>query len=287
MTAAPRNFAGLSLDRPRLMGILNVTPDSFADGGAYGSVEEAVAAALRMVDQGASIIDVGGESSRPHAQPVTPEEEQRRVLPVIGKLAARGIIVSIDTRNAATMGAAIAAGARIVNDISALTHDRHSMAAVAQSEASVVLMHMRGTPEDMHRRTDYADVVGEVTDWLIERAAICEAAGIHRQRIALDPGIGFAKTAAQSLALLQGIGRLLEFGYPVLIGASRKSFLQALGGGATPSDRLAASLAVAVDMASRGVQLLRVHDVAETALALAMASAGAGASASGGSAKEA
>ncbi len=264
------SFAGLTLDRPHLMGILNVTPDSFSDGGAHA---DPVAAGMRLAAEGTAIVDVGGESTRPGAVPVDPDEEQRRVLPVIAALAREKIRVSVDTRYAATMRAAIVAGAAIVNDVSGLTHDPRSLAVVADSDACVVLMHMRGTPADMARHTDYDDVVDEVAAWLEQRIGACERAGIARHRLAIDPGIGFAKTHAQSLEILRHLDRFRNIGLPLVIGASRKGFLKSLGGGDTPADRLAASLAVALHAASAGAHILRVHDVADTARALAVASA--------------
>lgn len=263
-----KRFAGLTLDRPHLMGILNVTPDSFFDGARHG---DPVPTGLRLAEEGASIVDVGGESTRPGAIPVPPEEERRRVLPVIEALAGKGVLVSIDTRHASTMRAAIAAGACIVNDVSGLTFDAAAMAVVADSGASVVLMHMRGTPQDMLSRTDYGDVVEEVARWLEDRVAVCERSGIAHDRIAIDPGIGFAKTHEQSIELLRRIDRFKAIGVPVLIGASRKGFLRSLGGGNTPADRLEASVRVAVDAARRGAHILRVHDVSDTARALAAA----------------
>jgi len=274
MNQSDLSFAGLSLDRVRLMGILNVTPDSFSDGGRLASAEAAVAKGLQLVEQGADIVDVGGESTRPGAAPVPLEEELRRALPVVEGLAKRGVLVSIDTRHAPVMQAALGAGARIVNDVSGLTHDQAALPLLAQRECSIVLMHMLGTPQDMNSRADYGDVTGEVADWLMARVTACETAGIARARLALDPGLGFAKKAEHSLALLQGVDRLLALGMPLLIGASRKSFIGKLsgGGGATskPGDRLGGSLAVALLMVQAGVRLLRVHDVAETAQALKM-----------------
>jgi len=274
MNQSDLSFAGLSLDRVRLMGILNVTPDSFSDGGRLASAEAAVAKGLQLVEQGADIVDVGGESTRPGAAPVPLEEELRRALPVVEGLAKRGVLVSIDTRHAPVMQAALDAGARIVNDVSGLTHDQAALPLLAQRECSIVLMHMLGTPQDMNSRADYGDVTGEVADWLMARVTACETAGIARARLALDPGLGFAKKAEHSLALLQGVDRLLALGMPLLIGASRKSFIGKLsgGGGATskPGDRLGGSLAVALLMVQAGVRLLRVHDVAETAQALKM-----------------
>ncbi len=262
------SFAGLTLDRPHVMGILNVTPDSFFDGGRH---HDPVAAGLRLVQEGAAIVDVGGESTRPGATPVDPAEERQRVLPVIEALAGEGVLVSVDTRHAATMRAAIAAGARIVNDVSGLTHDPDALRAIADSDASVILMHMRGTPQDMLSHTAYGDVVAEVASWLQARVASCEADGIARDRIAIDPGIGFAKTHAQSIELLANVGRFVAFDMPVVIGVSRKGFLKSLGGGEKPEDRLEASIAAAVDAARKGAHILRVHDVSETARALAAA----------------
>ena len=274
MNQSDLSFAGLSLDRVRLMGILNVTPDSFSDGGRLASAEAAVAKGLQLVEQGADIDNIGGESTRPGAAPVPLEEELRRALPVVEGLAKRGVLVSIDTRHAPVMQAALGAGARIVNDVSGLTHDQAALPLLAQRECSIVLMHMLGTPQDMNSRADYGDVTGEVADWLMARVTACETAGIARARLALDPGLGFAKKAEHSLALLQGVDRLLALGMPLLIGASRKSFIGKLsgGGGATskPGDRLGGSLAVALLMVQAGVRLLRVHDVAETAQALKM-----------------
>ena len=262
------HFAGLTFDRPHLMGILNVTPDSFFDGGRH---VDPVAAGMRLAEEGASIVDVGGESTRPGAEPVAAGEEQRRILPVIEALARKGVRLSVDTRNASTMRAAIGAGARIVNDVSGLTHDPEALRAVADSTASVILMHMRGTPQDMLSHTHYENVVEDVAAWLERRVAACEQAGIARERIAIDPGIGFAKTHGQSIELLQRIDRFVAIGVPVVIGVSRKGFLKSLGGGDTPADRLEASVKVAVDAARQGAHILRVHDVSETARALAVA----------------
>lgn len=264
----PLSFAGLTLDRPHLMGILNVTPDSFFDGGRH---DDPVAAGLRLMEEGASIVDVGGESTRPGATPVDPSEEERRILPAIEALAGKGALVSVDTRHAATMRAAIKAGAKIVNDVSGLTHDPESLRVLADSDASVILMHMRGTPQDMLSHTDYRDVVAEVASWLEARVETCERAGISRSRIAIDPGIGFAKTHAQSIELLANIERFVALGLPAVIGVSRKGFLKSLGGGEKPADRLQASIAAAIDAARKGAHILRVHDVSETARALAVA----------------
>jgi dihydropteroate synthase len=268
------SFAGLSLDRVRLMGILNVTPDSFSDGGRLASAAAAIARGMQLVAQGADIVDVGGESTRPGAPPVAVEEELRRAIPVVEGLARQGVLVSIDTRHAPVMRAALDAGARIVNDVSGLTHDPAALPLLASRDCAIVLMHMLGTPQDMNSRAVYGDVVGEVAAWLTARVAACQDAGIARARLALDPGLGFAKKADHSLAVLRGVERLLALGLPLLIGASRKSFIGRLaardGAMPAPDDRLGGSLAVALLMAQRGVRLLRVHDVAETAQALKM-----------------
>ena len=247
------------------MGILNLTPDSFSDGGLHG---DPVAAGLAMLEAGADIIDIGGESTRPGAVPVQPEEEQLRVLPTIAALARAGARISIDTRNAATMGAALDAGAAIVNDVSALRHDPAAATLVAGRGCPVILMHMRGTPQTMAAHAMYADVVAEVCCELAASVAHAEAAGIARSRITIDPGIGFAKTPAQSLALLRGLPALLALGLPVLVGVSRKGFIGRIGGEADPRRRLGGSLAATLFAASQGAAILRVHDVAETVQAL-------------------
>lgn len=266
-------FAGLSLSRPLIMGIVNVTPDSFSDGGDRFQAETAIAAGLAQHDAGADLVDIGGESTRPNAEPVSPEEEQRRVLPVVQALASAGVPVSIDTRNAQTMAAALDAGARIVNDVTALTHDPGALPLVAERKVPVILMHMRGTPQTMQQDPQYDDVVGEVADYLLKRAKACEAVGIAAQDICLDPGIGFGKTMAHNLALLAGLERLVDLGYPLLIGVSRKAFIGRLAGGAEPKTRSPGSIAAALAAIAKGAAILRVHDVAETAQALAVWSA--------------
>ncbi len=272
LTAAPPAWAGLPLDlpagRPLVMGVLNVTPDSFSDGGAHSDPASAIAAGLAMAEAGAALIDVGGETTRPHAAPTPPEEERRRILPVIRALAAGGVAVSVDTRHAATMAAALDAGARVVNDVSALAHDPESAGVVAQAGCPVVLMHMRGTPATMHEHAQYADVALEVTQELAARIAAAEAAGIARSAIAIDPGIGFAKMTADNLALLRHLPVLLNLGCPLLVGVSRKRFIGVLAGVKLPSGRLSGSLAAALHAAGHGAAMLRVHDVAETIQAL-------------------
>ena len=261
-------WAGLSLDRPRVMGVLNVTPDSFSDGGDHLDPQRAVAAGLAMAEAGADIIDVGGESSRPGAPPTPPDDEQARIVPVIRALAAAGAKVSVDTRNAATMAAALDAGAAIVNDISALTHDPRAAALVAARGCPVILMHMRGDPATMNARAVYADVAGEVADELAACIAAAERAGIPRDAIAIDPGIGFAKLAPHSLELLRRLPELAVLHRPILVGVSRKSFIGRTGGEPNPRRRLPGSLAAGLFAVSRGACILRVHDVPETVQAL-------------------
>jgi dihydropteroate synthase len=250
------------------MGILNATPDSFSDGGLHFLPGACIDAGHAMLAAGADILDVGGESTRPGAIPVPPDEEQRRVLPVIRALAAAGACVSVDTRNAATMAAALDAGAAIVNDVSALRHDPAARHSLAPRACQVVLMHMRGTPQTMAGLASYDDVVADVRDELSARVAEAEAAGIARARIIVDPGFGFAKTPAQSLALLRGLPALATLGLPLLVGVSRKGFLGLYGGEPDARRRGPASVAAAMFAAMRGAAILRVHDVAETVQAL-------------------
>ncbi len=251
------------------MGIVNVTPDSFSDGGLFSGVQAAVDHALKLLEEGADIIDIGGESTRPGAEPVPLETELQRVIPVIEKLAARtGAQISVDTRKAAVMRAALAAGAQIVNDVSALQYDDDSLGVVARSNCPVVLMHGKGDPRNMQDNPQYEDVVGEVLEYLRTRARACEAAGIDRKRLIVDPGIGFGKNLHHNLALLAGLWRFAQLGMPVLLGVSRKRFIGALSGEAEPGKRLAGSLAAALHGVSQGVRFLRVHDVAATRQAL-------------------
>jgi dihydropteroate synthase len=262
------HWAGFGLDRPLVMGILNVTPDSFSDGGHRADPRDAITAGLAMVADGADIIDVGGESTRPGAVLVEAGVEQDRVMPVIRALAAEGLCVSVDTRNASTMRAALAAGARIVNDVSALAHDPLAAGVVAEHACPVVLMHMRGTPATMNARAVYEDVVAEVRAELSLRVDAAVRAGVRAEMIAIDPGIGFAKRPAQSRAVLQGLADLVSLGYPVLVGLSRKSFIGALTEEPEASRRLGGSLAAGLFSVLRGASILRVHDVRETVQAL-------------------
>ena len=265
---SPLTWAGLSFDRPRVMGILNVTPDSFSDGDADRSPARAIAAGCALADAGADIVDVGGESTRPGAGAVDPADEIHRILPVVRALAERGICVSIDTRNAATMEAALDAGAAIVNDVSALAHDPRAARLLAARRVPVVLMHMRGTPATMAAHAVYGDVVAEVGAELAARLEAAVAAGIAREAICLDPGIGFAKRAEHAGALLRRLPELARLGRPLLVGVSRKGFIGRLSGVAEPRARLAGSLAAGLYAVSRGASILRVHDVAQTVQAL-------------------
>ena len=263
--AAPRaNWAGLEHGRPLIMGIVNVTPDSFSDGGRTDAAD-AIAHGMRLVEAGADILDVGGESTRPGATPVPPEEEIRRVEPVVRALADAGAVVSIDTRNAATMARALAVGARILNDVSALEGDPGSLGVAAASGAPVVLMHMRGEPRTMQQDPVYDCAPLDVLEYLEARIAACEAAGIPRTRLAVDPGIGFGKTLRHNLELLARISLLHVTGCPILLGASRKSFIaRSASRRETARERLPGSLAAGLAGLDQGVHILRVHDVAET-----------------------
>ena len=252
------------------MAIVNVTPDSFSDGGERLDPAQAIDDGLRFVSEGADIVDVGGESTRPGSQPTSPDEELRRVLPVVEGLARHNVCISIDTRRASVARAALDAGARIVNDVSALRDDEAMLALVASRDADIVLMHRRGLPENTFAGPAYVDVVAEVRQFLLERVAVCVAAGVKRERIALDPGIGFGKSVAQELELIAGAGRLGDAGYPVLIGCSRKSFIGKLTGVHEARDRDPASVWLAIEATRRGAAIVRVHDVIGTRQALAV-----------------
>ena len=248
---------------PVLMGIVNATPDSFSDGGETSGTEAAIARGLDLMEQGASIIDVGGESTRPGARPVPVEEELRRVTPVIGALAAEGICVSVDTRHARVMEAALTAGARIINDVTALDGDDRAVSVASSSDAGIVLMHMKGEPGTMNVQPVYGDVVSEVRDYLSGRIEACLAAGISEKRLAIDPGIGFGKHMPDNFRLIEKLDVLCELGLPVLVGVSRK-----IGKAPDPRDRLAESLHWGRMAVDNGAAILRVHDVAETAEAV-------------------
>jgi len=254
------------LSRPLVMGILNVTPDSFSDGGRYVDRARALDHARGMAADGADLIDVGGESTRPGAAPVTEEDELARVVDITATLAGEGLAVSVDTRKPAVMRSAIAAGAAMINDVAALTAPG-ALAACAQGGVGVCLMHMRGDPASMQQAPTYTDVVGEVRDFLLARAGACLAAGIARERIVLDPGFGFGKTLAHNLELLRALPELAAAGYPVMAGLSRKSSLGQITG-RVADERLPASLAAALAAVARGAAIVRVHDVRETVDAL-------------------
>lgn len=245
------------------MGILNTTPDSFSDGGQFGSLNKAVERALEMIDEGADMIDIGGESTRPGAQPVSAAEEVERTVPIIEKLRTQSdCLISIDTQKAEVAHAALAVGADVINDVSAL-NDPQMARVAAETGAGLVLMHMRGTPATMQNDPRYGDVVSSVRTFLEERVAFAVSQGVLPAQIALDPGIGFGKTDEHNLALLNGIGELAATGRPVLIGVSRKSLLGRLLGREV-DERLAGSLAAAVFAVMRGASILRVHDVKES-----------------------
>lgn len=252
---------------PLLMGILNVTPDSFSDGGRFLDRDAALRHARRMVAEGADLLDVGGESSRPGAEPVGPAEEIARVLPVIEAIGELGVPLSIDTTKARVAEAALDAGADWINDISALGGDPEMAPLAADRGCPVVLMHMRGTPRTMQGDTAYDDVVREVLDYLLERVDVAASAGIGRDRVLIDPGIGFGKAPGHNLSLLRAVPALVRTGLPVLVGASRKSFLGACFG-QRPGERLEGSLAAALAAAAGGAQVVRVHDVGATRRAL-------------------
>jgi dihydropteroate synthase len=269
-TRMTRHFAGFALTRPLLMGIVNVTPDSFSDGGDFARIEDAIAHGQRLIDDGADIVDVGGESTRPGSQPTPVDAELARVLPVVAALAEAGAVVSIDTRRAAVMRAAIAAGARIVNDVTALTADPEALPAIAGTDAAVVLMHMRGEPATMQQEPHYDDAPAEIAAYLQARVAACRAAGIADDRIAIDPGIGFGKTVEHNLQLLANLDRFAGTGVAVLVGLSRKGFIGRLSRGEPPKAREPGSLAGALAAVDGGADILRVHDVAATRQALAV-----------------
>ncbi|HEY0132169.1 MAG TPA: dihydropteroate synthase [Allosphingosinicella sp.] len=259
----------IRLDQPQVAGILNVTPDSFSDGGRFDGGEAAAQAGFAMAEAGAAIIDVGGESTRPGARPVWEGDEIERVLPAVKRLAAGGTALSIDTRKGAVMSAALGAGAAMVNDVSALTYDETAAGVVAGAGCPVVLVHHQGAPETMQQAPSYQKpVLFAVYDWLEARIAAAEAAGIARALIAVDPGLGFGKTVQHNLDLMNGLALLHGLGCPIMLGASRKRMIGALSGEAPADARLPGSLALALKAVDQGAQILRVHDVPETVQAL-------------------
>jgi dihydropteroate synthase len=261
----------LELGRPLVMGVVNVTPDSFSDGGQYLDPAKAIARARRLIEEGADLLDIGGESSRPGAQGVSADEELRRILPVLRDLRSAPVPVAVDTVKPDVMRAALAEGAAMINDIGALRAPG-AVEAVAASDAGVCLMHMQGEPRTMQQSPSYRDVAAEVRAFLEERAAAAEAAGIARERIVIDPGFGFGKKPAHNLELLRRLGEIASLGYPVLAGLSRKSTLGAITG-RPPLEREAASVAAALLAVEGGARIVRVHDVAATKDALAVWSA--------------
>ena len=260
---------------PVIVGVLNVTPDSFSDGGDYLDPERAAARAATMLDEGAQIIDVGGESTRPGSDPVTPEEEVRRVVPVVEKILAErpGAVVSVDTYRSGTAEAALRAGARVINDVTALRWDPRLAGVVAEARCPVILMHMLGEPKTMQRDPRYDDVVREVREFLAGRVASALAAGVEEENIILDPGIGFGKTLEHNLGLLNRLDSIVELGFPVLIGASRKRFIGRLTGVEEARERLFGTVAANVLAYERGATLFRVHDVRANREALEVARA--------------
>ncbi len=270
--SAPRApIAGVPMDAPAIMGVVNVTPDSFSDGGDHADAESAVAHGRALAGAGAAILDLGGESTRPGAEPVSPEVEAARVVPVVAGLAGLGVPLSIDSRRASVMAAALDAGAAIVNDVSALGYDPASLDLVASRGAPVVLMHSQGDPRTMQNDPVYDDAPLDVYDALAARVDACLAAGIARSRIVVDPGIGFGKSpTGHNVEILRDLALYHGLGCPVLLGVSRKSFIARLSADEPPKARLPGSLAAGLAGLDQGVQILRVHDVAETAQALAV-----------------
>jgi dihydropteroate synthase len=255
-------------DQPQVMGILNVTPDSFSDGGKHIDVDAACNAGADMAIAGAAILDIGGESTRPGASIVWEGDEIERVQPVVERLVAGGNAVSIDTRKSAVAAAALAAGAHLVNDVSAMTWDDRMASVIAAAGVPIVLMHAQGDPQTMQDNPRYDDILVDVYRWLEDRVAAAEAAGIARDRIIVDPGIGFGKSVAHNLELLNGLALFHGLGCPILLGASRKRMIGALSNEAPADQRLAGSIALALKAAEQGAQLIRVHDVPETVQAL-------------------
>ena len=277
LSASRPPICGIPMDGPAIMGVVNVTPDSFSDGGDCADPAAAIAQGRALAEAGADIIDVGGESTRPGSAPVDPETELMRVLPVVRALAADGLAVSIDSRRASVMAAALEAGAMLINDVSALSFDPESLGLVAASNAPVVLMHSRGDPKTMQDDPRYDCALLDVFDYLEARIEACVRAGMARARIIVDPGIGFGKSApsgkshgGHNIEILQRLGLFHDLGCPVLLGVSRKSFIDRLAGVDEPKQRLPGSLAAGLAGLDKGVQILRVHDVAETVQALAV-----------------
>lgn len=257
----------LSLDRPLIMGVLNLTPDSFSDGGRFTQVEEAVHYAESMVRSGAALLDIGGESTRPNALPVSPDEEMERVLPVLAHLQTLGVPLSLDTRRTCVMRAALSIGVDLINDVSAL-EDEGAVQLLAQAPVAVCLVHKQGNPDTMQLSPSYKDVVSEVMAYLADRIMTCERAGIHKERLLVDPGFGFGKTLSHNLTLLQRLSCFQQLAVPLLVGLSRKSMLGAITGESIPAERVGASVAAALEAVRQGARIIRVHDVKETRQAI-------------------
>lgn len=266
----PNSGMVLALNQPRVMGILNVTPDSFSDGGKFVDADAAIVHAKSMAQAGADILDIGGRSTRPGAKPVWEGDEKERVIPVLNALRTEGIPLSVDTRRAAVMDAALDAGVHMINDVSALTYDDDSIRVAAEGNTPVVLMHALGEPGTMQDAPTYSDVLLDVFDFLEERVGVCVDAGISKDRIIVDPGIGFGKTVHHNLMLLNGLSTFHTLGCAVMLGASRKRFIGALSNEENAESRLGGSLASLMTGVQQGVQLFRVHDVAESVQALAV-----------------
>ena len=272
LTIRRPDFAGLSMEKPHIMGILNATPDSFSDGGVHYHAAHAISAGQTMLQQGASILDIGGESTRPGAEPVSRQEESRRIMPVISELADTGAVISADTRHAETMQLALEAGAMVINDVGGL-RGHGVLQVLEEAQASAVIMHMQGEPGTMQDNPQYGFAPAEIYDWLAGRLDAAVAAGIPRHRLAVDPGIGFGKTVRHNMQLMAWLSLFHGLGVPVLLGASRKSTIGRLSCGEPAAERLPGSLSLATMAVAQGVQLVRVHDVAETAQSLAVTSA--------------
>jgi dihydropteroate synthase len=260
---------------PVVVGILNVTPDSFSDGGDFLDPEAAAEHAAAMLDEGADMLDIGGESTRPGSDPVSQEEEIRRVVPVIERILAvrPEVVISLDTYRSGTATAALEAGASLVNDVTALRGDPRMVSVIEEAECPVILMHMQGEPKTMQKDPYYQDVVGEVRDFLAERAEYAVAAGVRPQNVILDPGIGFGKNLEHNLALLRNLDAIVDLGFPVLIGASRKRFIERITGVQVARDRISGTVATTVLAFEQGAKFFRVHDVAANREALAVAGA--------------
>lgn len=270
---APLTLEGghvLEWDVPIIQGVLNVTPDSFSDGGSFDSVEAAITQAEHMIEAGADIIDIGGESTKPGAISVSVDQELSRVIPVIEKLSSEDVMISIDSRNADIMSSALKAGAQIINDVSALTHDPRALEVVLKSSAPVILMHAQGTPQNMQNNPSYDNAVLDIYDYLESRVHTCIKAGIAKNRLIIDPGIGFGKTLDHNLEILSNISIFHGLGVPLLIGVSRKRFIGELSGEDIPKQRVPGSITAAMSAIEQGVQIIRVHDVSETKQGMAV-----------------